>query len=171
MNMKKFGWLTFLTALILVPGCMGLVHAEIIPPYGPGQQIGYPAVVLCEKLTLREEPDSSSGAIQALNYGDLPIVVGADLPAGAKEENGFVYCTLGDSEDSPCGWINADFIAINPAWYVAERETAVYAWKDTAAPKVALLDKDTRLPILKADGDWYVISLRGAAGWIQVSGS
>ncbi|MBQ9263064.1 MAG: SH3 domain-containing protein [Clostridia bacterium] len=165
--MKKYGWLTILTALILALGCMGVVHAEIIPPDGPGQQIGYQAVVLCENLTLREKPSSSSKAMQTLNYGDLPIVIGADLPTGAKEENGFVYCTLGDSEDSPCGWINADYIVINPAWYVTEKKTAVYAWNDTAAPKIALLDKDTRLPILKEEGDWYLVSLRGAVGWIQ----
>ena len=165
--MKKYAWLAILTALILTLGCIGVAHAEIIPPYGPGQQIGYPAVVLCEKLTLREGPSAFSKAVQTLNYGDRPIVVGADLPAGAKEENGFVYCTLGDSEDSPCGWINSDYIVINPAWYVAEKETAVYAWNDTVAPKVALLDKDTRLPILKEEDDWYVISLRGAAGWIH----
>ena len=128
--MKKHGWLVFLTALVLALGCMGVVHAEIIPPDGPGQQIGYQAVVLCENLTLREEPSSSSKAIQTLNYGDLPIVVGADLPTGATEENGFVYCTLDDSEDSPSGWINASYIIINPAWYVTEKKTTVYAWND-----------------------------------------
>ncbi len=165
--MKKYGWLTILTALILALGCLGTVYAEIIPPYGPGQQIGYPAVVLCEELALREKPSSSSKAIQTLNYGDQPIVVGADTSEGAQKENGFVYCTLGDSEDSPCGWINADYIVINPAWYVTEKETAVYAWNDTAAPKVALLGKGIRLPILKEEGDWYVISLRGAVGWIH----
>ena len=165
--MKKYSWLIILTALNLALACIEVVHAEIIPPYGPGQQIGYPAVVLCEKLTLREKPSSSSKAIQTLKYGDQPIVVNADLPEGAMEENGFVYCTLGDSEDSPCGWINADYIVINPAWYVAEEKTAVYAWNDTAAPKVALLGNGERLPILKAEGDWYVVSLRGAAGWIK----
>ncbi len=113
--MKKIGWLTILTALVLALGCMGAVHAEIIPPCEPGQQIGYPAVVLCEKLTLREEPATSSKALKTLRYGDQPIIVGADQPEGAKTENGFVYCTLGDSEDSPSGWINADYIVINPA--------------------------------------------------------
>ena len=164
--MKKNNWLPLLTTLILALGCIGGVSAEIIPPCEPGQQIGYPAVVLCDTLTLREAPGTSSKAVRTLHYGDLPIVIGADQPSGAKEENGFVYCTLGDSEDSPCGWINADYIVINPAWYVTEKLTAVYAWDDTAAPKVALLDKDTRLPILKEEADWYVISLRGAAGWI-----
>ena len=165
--MKKRGWLTILTALVLSLGCTGVVYAEIIPPYEPGQQIGYPAVVLCEKLTLREKPSSSSKAMQTLNYGDQPIVIGADQPTGAKEENGFIYCTLGDSEDSLCGWVNSDYIFINPAWYVTEKKTTVFAWNDTASPKVALLDKDVLLPILKEEGEWYLISLRGAVGWIQ----
>ena len=167
MNMKKNNMVTILMVLVLTIGCIGLAHAEIIPPCEPGQQIGYPAVVLCEKLTLRENPSSSSKAVRTLNYGDQPIVVGADLPDGAKEENGFVYCTLGDAEDSPCGWVNADYIVINPAWYVTEKETAVYAWNDTAALKVALLDKGVRLPIVKEEGVWYIVSLRGAVGWIH----
>ena len=165
--MKKTGWLAILTALILMVGSIGIVHAEIIPPEEPGQQIGYQAVVLCETLALREKPSASSKALATLNYGDLPIVIGADLPEGPEEENGFVYCTLGDSEDSPCGWINADYIVINPAWYVTEGKTRVYAWNDETALKVALLDKDVKLPILKEDDDWYVVSLRGAAGWIK----
>jgi len=165
--MKKFGWLTILTVLVLALGSIGAAYAEIIPPDGPGQQIGYSAVVLCEELTLREKPRSSSKAIKTLNYGDRLIVVGADDPTGAQKENGFVYCTLGDSEESPSGWINADYIVINPAWYVTEKETAVYAWNDTDALKVALLDKGIYLPILKEEGDWYIISLRGAVGWIH----
>ena len=165
--MKKNSWLTILAALILVLGSIAAVHAEIIPPDEPGQQIGYPAVVLCEELTLRAKPVSSSKTVRTLHYGDLPIVVGADQPDGALEKNGFVYCTLGDAEDAPCGWINADYIMINPAWYVTEKSTAVYAWNDTAAPKVALLDKGTRLPILKEEDGWYLVSLRGAVGWIR----
>ncbi len=165
--MKKYAWMTILTALILSLVCLGSVLAEIIPPCEPGQQIGYPAVVLCETLTLRESSSSSSKALATLNYGDRPIAVGADLPAGAKEENGFVYCVLGDSEDSPAGWLNADYIIINPAWYVTEKATAVYAWNDSTAPKVALLDNGTRLPILREEGNWYLVSLRGAVGWIQ----
>ena len=123
--------------------------------------------MLCETLTLRESSSSSSKALQTLNYGDLPIVVGADLPAGPREENGFVYCVLGDSEDSPSGWLNADYLVINPAWYITEKATAVHAWNDSTAPKVALLDKGTRLPILREEGDWYIVSLRGAVGWIH----
>ncbi len=69
--MKKHTWLAVMTALILMFGCIGVVHAEVKQPLGPGQQIGYPAVVLCESLTLREKPDSSSKAVQTLKYGEL----------------------------------------------------------------------------------------------------
>ena len=165
--MKRFLCLMILTALLLSLGCIGGTYAQIIPPYGPGQQIGYPAVVLCEKLTLREKPNSSSKELHTLSYGDLPIVVCADLPDGVQKENGFVYCTLGDSEDSLCGWINSDYIFINPSWYVTEKNTAVYAWNSPSAPKVALLGKNARLPILKDEGQWFLVSLRGAVGWIQ----
>ncbi len=164
--MKKSGWKVILTALVLALGCIGAAYAEIIPPCEPGQQIGYPAAVLCDELTLREKPTSSARAVQTLKAGDLPIVVGADRPKGAQKENGFVYCVLGDSEDAPCGWVNADYIFINPAFYVTEKSTAVYAWNDADAPRVALLDRDTRLPILKEEDSWYLVSLRGAVGWI-----
>lgn len=166
--MKKNGWLMIIVALIALLGCVGVADAEVIPPYGPGQQIGYPAVVLCETLTLREKPSASAKAMQSLNYGDLPIVINADTPTGPDMENGFVYCTLDDTEDSPCGWIDSSYIFINPAWYVAEQKTAVYAWNDSAAPRVALIEKNTRLPILKEDGEWYLVSLRGAVGWIHL---
>ena len=165
--MKKYGLLPIITALILVFGCIPVVHAEVRPPESPGQQIGYTAVVLCESLTLREKPNSSSKAVKTLKYGEHVIVVGADTTKGAKKENGFVYCCLNDSIDSPVGWVLADYIVINPAWYVTEKKTTVYAWNDTAALKVALLDKGTTLPILKEEGDWYLVSLRGAAGWIH----
>ena len=167
MIMKKSGWLVVLAVFFLVFGGIETVHAGIIPPEEPGQQIGYPAVVLCEKLTMRKDPGASSKAIKTLKYGDLPIVVGADRPDGIKKKNGFLYCTLGDATDSPCGWINADYLFINPAWYITETDTAVYAWNDNASPKIALLDAGARLPILKEEGDWYLVSLRAAVGWIH----
>ncbi len=166
--MKKYAWLTILTALILALGTIGVVHAEIIPPHGEGQ-IGLQAAVLCEKLTLREEPKNSGKAIQTLEYRDLIIVT--------EQKDGWARCVLGDSEDAKSGWVNADYIVIDPAWYRTEKKTPVYAWNDTSAPKVALLDANkefldekTYLPILKQEGDWIVVSLRGAAGWIYIGG-
>lgn len=156
--MKKFGWFTILAAVILLLGSTGIAQAQILPPHGEGQ-IGLQAVVLCEALTVRQEPSASSKAVKTLPYGALPIVI--------KQSDGWAYCALGDDEDSPSGWVNADYIIVDPAWYRTDEQTPVYAWNDTAAPKVALLDPNAALPILKEEGDWLIVSLRGAAGWIH----
>ena len=156
--MKKHVWLTIVIALILTIGSIATVHAAILPPHGEGQ-IGLQAVVLCEELALREKPSSSSKVLEKLHYGDLPIVI--------EQKDGWAYCVLGDSEDSPTGWVNADYIVVDPAWYRTDAKTPVYAWNDTSALKVAQLDKGVTLPILKEDGDWLIVSLRGAVGWIH----
>ena len=161
--MKKYAWLTILTALILMLGSIGSTRAEIMPPHGEGQ-IGLQAVVLCEELTVRQEPSASSRAVKALHYGDLIIV--------QPETGGWAACFLSDSADEGrAGWVNEDYLAIDPAWYRTEEKTPVYAWNDTMAPKVALLDEDTTLPVLKEEGEWLIVSLRGATGWIHGDGS
>ena len=153
--MKK---LARLTVLVLLLASVARAQAEIIPPHGYGQ-IGLQAVVLCEQLSLREGPSASAGKLRTLTYGDLPIVI--------EQSNGWAYVTLGDSEDSPVGWVNADYLAVDPAGVRTEEKTPVYAWDDTLAPKVALLDANTTLPILSDEGAWLIVSLRGAVGWIQ----
>ena len=157
--MKKRIWLTVLTLLAVIIGSTVTVHAEILPPYGEGQ-IGLTAVVLCEELTMRENPSTSSKAVITLQYGALPNVI--------RQTDGWAYCVNGDSEDALSGWVKADYIAVDPAWYRTEAKTPVYAWNDPAAPKVALLDKDVTLPILKEEGEWLIVSLRGAVGWIHI---
>ena len=156
--MKKHIRVMILALMILALGSVIAARAEIIPPYGEGQ-IGLTAVVLCEELTMREKPSASSRAVETLQYGFRPNVM--------KESDGWAYCVDGDSEDSLAGWVRTDYIVIDPAWYRADAATTVYAWNDTAAPKVALLEKGSVLPILKDDGEWLVVSLRGASGWIR----
>ena len=156
--MKKSVCIALLVALTLILGTLASAQAEILPPRGEGQ-IGLQAVVLCESLTVRREPSTSSETVTKLDYGDLPIVM--------EQSDGWAYCALGDSEDSPMGWVNADYIAIDPAWYRTDDRTPVYAWDSSSAKKIALLDADTTLPILKQEGEWLIVSLRGATGWIR----
>ena len=155
--MRKNGWrITALTVLILALA-MGSAAAEIIPPYGQGQ-IGYQAVVLCNSLSVRETMSTKAKAVKSLRAGDTFVV--------STVSGGWADVFLSETEGS-AGWVLADYIAIDPAWYKCEDSTAVYAWGDLNAPKVALLDRGTKLPLLKDMGDWVVVSLRGASGWIQ----
>lgn len=143
---------------------MFFAQAEVIVPYGEGQ-IGFHGAILCEELTLRSKPSFSGRVIKTLNYGDFILV--------ADEIDGWAYVCLGDSEDALSGWVNSDYIVVDPSWYRTDKKTVVYAWKSTSSPKVALLeaneemfDSDTFLPILKTEGNWILVSLRGAVGWI-----
>ena len=157
--MKKYMRLMVLMAALLLFCGVGMGQAEVIPPHGEGQ-IGLQAVVLCETLTVRSQPSAASDAVKTLHYGDLIIV--------QPETGGWAGCFLSDDvEGGRAGWVNEEYLAIDPAWYRTENQTPVYAWNDTAAPKVALLEKNTTLPILKDEGEWLVVSLRGAAGWIH----
>lgn len=157
--MNKKVCLAVMLALVIVFGGIGTVKAEVIPPTGPGQ-IGYDAVVLCESLTVRQEPDVSSKAVMKLPYGKRFMVL--------KQEDGWAQCIFSDDVDaSPAGWVKAEYLVIDPAWYRTEEEIPVYAWNDESAPKVALLNADTKLPILKEEGEWIIVSLRGATGWIH----
>ena len=157
--MKKNIWLAIMMVLVFTLGCIGAAHAEVIPALGAGQ-IGYQAVVLCEELTVRQQANASSRAVKTLHCGDRMIVY--------KQSNGFAQIFLSDAVDAePAGWVNAEYIAINPSWYRTDSKTAVYAWNSTSAPKVALLSKGETLPILKESGDWLIVSLRGAVGCVR----
>ena len=88
-----------LAVLVFMFAVAGIAQAEIISPLGEGQ-IGLQAVVLCESLTVRQSASSSAKAVKTVPYGSIIIVT--------KQSNGWAYCVLGDSEDSPAGWVNAD---------------------------------------------------------------
>ena len=157
--MKKHIWFTILAlVMMIVLGSVITAQAEIIPPYGEGQ-IGLSAVVLCENLTLRQAPGADAGILDTLHDGARIIV--------SEQKDGWAHIFTSDSEDSEEGWVKTDYLAIDPAWFRADSSTPVYAWNDTAAPKVGLLDKDTLLPVLKDDGEGIVVGLRGASGWIH----
>ena len=157
--MKKFICLTLMAALMLMLAGIGTVQAAIIHPSGMGQ-IGIGAIVVCEKLTMYESKDASSRAVLELGFGDHIIVI--------NQADGWAECVRSDSEDAPHGWVKAADLLMDPAFYFTEAVTPVYAWNDTSAPKAAVLDEYTIVPVLKMDGDWAVVSLRGATGWISI---
>ena len=158
--MKKRLWLPILLSMILGAGSAVTAHAEILP--AQGGRNGRQAVVLCESLPVYRERSADSGAVDTLRYGDTLIV--------QSVRDGWAACFLSDAVDAvPSGWVNAYFVVIDPAWYRTDQATPVYAWNDTLAPRVALLGQGTTLPILKDEGEWLIVSLRGAAGWIRKS--
>ncbi len=124
-----------------------------------------PAVVLCETLSIYDARGDQGGQkVAELNYtgGSIPVIQSWD---GWAE----IYY----SDGTRTGWVRNEYLMFDPMWYVCDTDTKVYAYPDFMAPRVALLDAGTTLPILTEydDGEsvsgWVCVSLRGAAGWIR----
>ena len=166
--MKKF--LLMLTALLLL---VSTASATILPPTGVDEDFKAwtgiectPAIVLCESLSIYDERGDQGGKKVSTRYfssdGDpMPVIESWD--GWAK-----IYY----SDGNKTGWVRNDYLLMDPAWYVCDESLQVYAYPDTMAPRVALLDKGTKLPIITEYDDdtingWVCVSLHGAAGWIR----
>ena len=133
-------------------------QVKIILPNGAGQ-IGVQAVVVSDEIPAYQEPDADSEVVNALQYGDLIILL--------RQSDGWAEYVDSDSVDAvPGGWIRTVDLLINPALVRTNEKTPVYAQKDTSSPEIASLDEDYLLPILQTDGDWLLVRPDGATGWI-----
>lgn len=118
---------------------------------------GKRAVVLCESLTVCDTPNGTP--LDSLLYGESLIAT--------EQCDGWIHGYYSDGNRN--GWVRADYLLVNPACHVADSQTPVYAYTDTAAPRVALLSAGTHLPVICDIGAWRIVSLRGAAGCILKS--
>jgi len=165
--MKKF--LLMLTSLLLL---VSSASATILPPAGVDEGFKSwtgiectPAVVLCESLSiLNARGDQGGKKVDTLYYSGettLPVIESWDG-----------YAKIYYSDGNKTGWVRNDYLLMDPAWYLCDEDMQVYAYPDTMSPRVALLDKGTKLPIITEYNDdtingWVCVSLRGAAGWIR----
>ena len=157
--MMKKGVLILLVSALVLSSAL----AEIVPPMGESEAfyqftgiLAKEGVVLCQSLTVRDHP--SAKAIDTLYYGDRFMDAGDGF-------DGYLHIYYGDGQKE--GWVDRCYVAVDPAWFVTEEMTPAYAWGDADAPRVALIDKGEKMPILHETADFYVVSLRGASAWIQ----
>ena len=155
----------FCLLLCLILTCQAAVClAEIIPPAAYNQGFydfsglyAQDAVVLCDSLSVRPQPDFGAEATAILHSGD-PFVTD-------KSQDGWLHVFASDG--SVEGWVRGDYVLVCPSYLALEASTPAYAYGDEAAPRVALLDAGVRLPIILTEGAWTVVSLRGASAWIH----
>ncbi len=124
-----------------------------------------PAVILCESLSVLDARGDQGGKkVETLLYSGetIPVIESWDG-----------YAKIYYSDGNKTGWVRNDYLLFDPAWYVCDEDVQVYAYPAVIAPRVALLDKGTKLPIITEWEDgvsisgWVCVSLRGAAGWIR----
>ena len=121
-----------------------------------GYDLGY---VLCEFLSLRENPDVTSKLIHTMTYGTYCTV---------KEESGSWYNVTYRNEEHMrySGWVRKEYILVNPDYFVPDGETPVYAMPSGSSKRVGLISGETRYPIIGEINGFLVISLRGASGFV-----
>ncbi len=161
-----------LLPMLIVLLCMSTASATILPATGVDEDFMAwtgiectPAVILCQSLSVLDARGDQGGKqVETLYYSGQTIPVIESWDGYAK-----IYY----SDGNKTGWVRNDYLMFDPAWYVCDEDLQVYAYPDTMAPRVALLEKGTKLPILtewedgKSIGGWVCVSLRGAAGWIR----
>ena len=152
----------------LLRSCLLLCLCAWLLPCALGEEWnGYPnGYVLCETLTLRESPDVTAPAMTTLTYGEQPTII--------EEEEGWyqVVSSIRDPQTGMIvgrmqGWVRAEYLLDSPAFFPPDAETPVYALPATDAKRVALLDADSGpYAIIAEYADYWVISLRGASGFV-----
>lgn len=152
--MRK-GLLVICAVVISLVLCVS-AGAEISHPIGAGQ-MGFDAVVLSKNISVRPTTSANAKAVKKLNYGDHMAVMSLG--------NGWCEVYLSETE-GPSGYVMETYVLIDPAYITIEESTPVYAWQATNAKRVGLISKGETYPIIRMEGNWLLISLRGAAGWI-----
>lgn len=153
--------------ILLLPMLLfcSFASADIIPPEGVYQDFyawtgieTTPGVILCESLSVCDQRNGQkvSTLLGAGGQHTLPVIEAWD--GWAK-----VYY----SDGNYVGWVRSDYLLMDPAWYLTNDDTYVYAYADTMAPKIALLEEGKKLPIILDEAEWVLVSLRNATGWIR----
>lgn len=117
-------------------------------------------VVLCESLSLREQPDAASKRIHTMTYG-MRCTVTAESGAWYK-------VSYWDEEHlHRSGWVRREYVLVNPDYFIPDGETPVYALPSGSSKRVGLIYGETGYPIIGEMNGFFVISLRGASGFVM----
>ena len=125
---------------------------------------GYPTVVgrgfvLCESLTMRRNPATSADVVTSLPYGTT-----FEIRDGINLWYWITYnAPNGDRYE---GYVRSEYVLVDPQYYSPSAETAVYAMPSTDSKRVGLIDAGKSYPIIGEMNGFYVISLRGASGFV-----
>ena len=113
--------------------------------------------VLCETLSMYEEPDPQSKKLMTIPYGESFAVWGGAFV------DGWTIINYNNTK----GYVRSSYIIILPEIYTTNGETAVYAMPTETSPRVALLPDQTECIVIGEYEGYIVISLRAASGFIK----
>ena len=120
----------------------------------------FPGIVISQNVSLRENPSTGARRIASIPNGAM-----FDL---LDEQNGWYYVSYYDGKNaSPLqGWVVVDFVVRNPSFLTTTKSTYVYSTPTRSSKKVGQLVAGTQLVVIGEYGDFWVVNLRSASGFI-----
>ena len=115
--------------------------------------------VLCESLSLRENPQTTSNTLVTLAYGTYGTIIG--------ENESWCHVVYRDEQGQHrSGWVKKDYLLVNPEYFTPHDETPVYAIPSHDSKRVGQMSGETSYPIIGEWDGFLAISLRGASGFV-----
>lgn len=64
------------------------------------------------------------------------------------------------------GYVSSAYVLLDPEWYESDAVTPIHAYPAETAKCIALMPRGKRVAVISETDDYYVVNLRGAAGFI-----
>lgn len=138
-------------------------------PKGSFTRLGYNTdkynvrgVVLCSSLSMRATPSTTGARITILEYADTFTI--------ATEKGDWYFIQFDDprSGNTYEGWILSPLTLLNPIYgTILDENTYAYAYPEWDAARVAMLEQGERVLLIHELDEYWVISLRGAAAYVD----
>lgn len=146
--------------IVMNPDAITGIHMSVFDDDSSEEYNGYDSgFVLCESLSLRENPDAASNVLLTLTYGAYCTLI---------EESGSWYNVVYRNEQGQrySGWVRKEYVLINPDYFTPNGETPVYAMPSSTSKRVGLISSGTTYPIIGEFNGFLAISLRGGSGFV-----
>jgi len=123
-----------------------------------------PAAIVWFKPVLRQEPNLNSTVVESLEHGDK-LEVEAFVENEEARQNGYMYAYTSSGNE---GWILEESLCFWPETLrVSETGVKVYSSDSRKYSVTDGLPEGTELVLLEERDTWYVVSFRGASGFVS----
>jgi len=118
-------------------------------------------LVLCETLTLRENPTTNGKRLATLSTHQQVLIL--------EEFDDWYYVQLDKPSGTTKGYVLKDFVTADySSRIVVDSPLHAYAAPSLDSKKVALIDVNTRIFIVDTFDEFWVVSLRGASAFVSM---
>jgi len=142
-------------------GLQGWIRRENFQPNDASAKAPRRGIVLCETLTLRQTPSTSSKKLSTLQTQQQVLIL--------EEQDEWYFVQFMEPNSRTKGYVLKDFITQDfSSRIVMDEPIYAYAAPSSGSKKVALIDVGTQVYIIDTYEDFWIISLRGASAFVSM---